>query len=494
MLNGIITQAHNVLDGNIAQTLLIPAATLRYSRLVSPAHPRTQWRKQPYSGAIFTDGFDPGLRYDWTDRHYQDTQITADPVGFELTDDEYLEIAAGGDLPRNVSLRAMRALDAIGAALLGAGANKPVETPVLLRLAEDETAFERLQSALGMYTSAVEHLQWAWLRNQTPDAARARKAGPQRNHANLPQLPGATQAAPMFEVIGETEVAFVKPVTVVEVARPVLAGDTLFRPNGEKYIAREIKGGVGDLSDIELYRTAAAEGWNTLAFGPPGTGKTAAFEVAFPGLITMLGTAETEPADFLGQYVQTAPGRYTWVDGPLVVAMEQGKALLVDEIGLIDPRACAVLYSVMDGRLEINVTANPARGIVRAKPGFSVCAATNPHAPGVRLSEALLSRCGLQLEVTSDYDVMRKLGVNDRIVDAAEHLAKLVETGESSWAPQARELLAFRDMEAKLGLVLAIRNLLNQAPELEREMVTAKLRERFGDLPNVRRIKPLGVG
>lgn len=490
MLNGLIAQAHNATTMDIAQTLLIPAGKLRYTRIISAAHPRTQWRKFPYSGAIFANGFDAHLRYFSADRTFRDVRITADPVGFELTDAEYLEIAAGGDLPRNVSLRAMRALDAVGAVMIGAGADKPVEPAVLLRLAEDDLEFDRLQSAIAMYTSAVDHLQWAWLRNQTPSQARARKAGPQRNADNLPQLPGANTPAP----IAEATVAFVKPEPVAEAAKPVLPGDKLVRPNGETYIARKIDGAIGELSDVQMYRDAAAAGWTVFLYGVPGTGKTASLEVAFPGLITMLGTSDTEPADFLGQYIQTGPGRYSWQDGCLVQAMEQGKTLLIDEVGLVDPRSCAALYSVLDGRNSINVTMNPARGVVTAKPGFNVVMASNPDAPGVRLSEALLSRCGLQLEVGTDYNAMRTLGVNERIVDAAEHLDKLRTLGELSWSPQAREILSFKAIEEKMGLIIAIRSLINKAPAIERDTITSKLKERFGDQPAARKIRPLGVG
>ena len=100
----------------------------------------------------------------------------------------------------------------------------------------------------------------------------------------------------------------------------------------------------------------------------------------------MLGTEDTEVSDFIGAYTTRGGGGYGWTDGALVEAMERGCGLFVDEIGVIAPKMLTTLFSVMDGRDEIRITANPDRGIVKAQPGFFVLAATNPHAPGVRLS------------------------------------------------------------------------------------------------------------
>jgi nitric oxide reductase NorQ protein len=129
----------------------------------------------------------------------------------------------------------------------------------------------------------------------------------------------------------------------------------------------------------------------------------------------------------------------------------------------------------MDGRDEIRITANPDRGIVKAKPGFFVLAATNPHAPGVRLSEALLSRFQIHLEVTTDYAVCRELGVPDALVTAAENLDKRRVTGEIGWAPQMRELLTAKRQVAKRGITFAVRNMISGAPEDDRRVVAEVL-------------------
>jgi hypothetical protein len=196
---------------------------------------------------------------------------------------------------------------------------------------------------------------------------------------------------------------------------------------------------------------------------------------------TILGSGDTEVSDLVGGYVQTPSGGFLWEDGPLLKAAESGGVLLIDEVGLIDPKVLSIVYGLMDGRQEYNVTANPERGTVKAKPGFFVIAATNPNAPGVRLSEALLSRFTVQAEMTTDWGLARKLGAPTPIVTAAQNLAKKQQSSEVSWAPQMRELLAFRDLAGTFGTKFAIANLLAAAPEIDRPVVADVFTRVFGE-------------
>jgi nitric oxide reductase NorQ protein len=250
------------------------------------------------------------------------------------------------------------------------------------------------------------------------------------------------------------------------------------RPNGELYYARN----WGDHSDIEVLRKAREAGQFVMLYGSPGTGKTAAVEAAFPDeLYTLLGSGDTEVSDLVGSYVQTPSGGFEWIDGVLVKAASEGKVLLIDEVGLIDPKVLSIVYGLMDGRKELVVTANPERGVVKAQEGFYVVAATNPNAAGVRLSEALLSRFTIQAEMTTDWSRAKDLGVPNAAVVAAQNLSKKMENGETSWSPQMRELLAFKKNADLFGTKWAIQNLLASAPEIDRPVAADVFTRVFGD-------------
>lgn len=281
-----------------------------------------------------------------------------------------------------------------------------------------------------------------------------------------------------------------KAAAVAAAVAPLVASEDVFtRPNGEKYHART----WGDHQDVMVLRKAreatkrayvsgTGSAMFTLLYGSPGCGKTALVEAAYgEDCYTLLGTGDTEVADLVGGYIQTPGGGFVWQDGDLIKAAEEGKVYFIDEIGLIDPKVLSVLYGLMDGRREITVTANPERGSIKAHEDFYVVAATNPNAPGVRLSEALLSRFTTQVEMTTDWSLARKLGVPTTVVTAAQNLNKKRDSGECSWAPQFRELLAFRDIAEEFGTKFAIANLLAAAPEMDRPIVSDVMTRAYGD-------------
>jgi nitric oxide reductase NorQ protein len=257
------------------------------------------------------------------------------------------------------------------------------------------------------------------------------------------------------------------------------------RPSGQTYYPRRLGGDW----DVEVLRKLRRQQVPALLYGPPGTGKTAMLEAAFDDLLTVAGTGDTLVDDFLGSYAPLSGGGYDFVYGPLVQAMREGRALLVDDATLIPPRVLAVLYPVMDGRGKITVTTGNGTELVAAEDGFYVCGGHNPGVHGAILTEALSSRFTVQIEVTTDWDLARDLKVPKPVVDAAIDLNAELAAGRIGWAPQLRELLGFVKVKDTLGMTAACANLAGIAPEDCRAEVTSALSRHTG-----KPITPLALG
>ncbi|MEU1606062.1 AAA family ATPase [Micromonospora matsumotoense] len=247
------------------------------------------------------------------------------------------------------------------------------------------------------------------------------------------------------------------------------------RPNGELYFPRRLAGA----SDVDVLQRLRDKRIPVLLYGPPGTGKTALIEAAYPDLLTVAGTGDTVVEDFLGNFIPLPDGGFEFVYGPLVTAMRQGRALLVDDATLIPPKVLAVLYPAMDGRRVITIPSYRNER-VDAADGFYVIAGHNPGVHGAILTEALASRFDVHIEVTTDFDLARHLGVPLPAVETAILLNSDLAAGRISWAPQLRELLGFTRVSKTLGRAAAVANLAGRAPAEDREHVLAALRQRFG--------------
>jgi hypothetical protein len=256
------------------------------------------------------------------------------------------------------------------------------------------------------------------------------------------------------------------------------------RPGGGWYLPRRL----GDSTDVQVLRRLRKQSIPVLLYGPPGTGKTALVEAAFPEVLTVAGHGDTVVEDLLGSWVPLPGGGFEYTHGPLPVAMREGRVLFVDDATLIPPRVLAVLYPAMDGRGVITIPAHHHEQ-VRAAEGFYVIAGHNPGVHGAILTEALSSRFATHIEVTTDFDLARKLGVPDKAVAAAANLNTKLRNGEIGWAPQLRELLAFTQLADTLGIAAAVGNLAAIAPEPDREQVITVLAHTFG-----MSITPLRVG
>ncbi|OEV27514.1 hypothetical protein AN219_22770 [Streptomyces nanshensis] len=271
--------------------------------------------------------------------------------------------------------------------------------------------------------------------------------------------------------------------TIPAAATPRQTGP--IRRAGQIYHPREL----ADLPDVEALNRLRDADVPVLLYGPPGTGKTSLVEAAFPDLLTVAGDGDTTVGDLIGEYTQDDAGAYVFQYGPLVTAMTEGRALLIDDATLISPKVLAALYPAMDGRRQIQVKAHKGETI-KAEPGFYVVAGHNPGVHGAVLTEALASRFSVQIQIGTDYDLALALRIDARVVRVARHLAHQVELGELGWAPQLRELLSYQKTEAVLGTEAALANLVGIAPVEDRDAVADAVIKAAG----VKKIAPLTLG
>jgi MoxR-like ATPase len=156
---------------------------------------------------------------------------------------------------------------------------------------------------------------------------------------------------------------------------------------------------VGLRREAEVLAATLASGCHVVLEGPPGTGKStllrAVADGAGLGVEFVEGNAELTPARLVGHHdpalvLEAGYTPDTFVDGPLISALREGRLLYIEELNRVPEETLNVLVGALaEGEIHV-----PRLGRVPALASFRLIAAMNPFdAVGTaRVSQAISDR------------------------------------------------------------------------------------------------------
>ena len=249
-------------------------------------------------------------------------------------------------------------------------------------------------------------------------------------------------------VATDTKVAFV-PMATEEEKEVSLATNVIEFPKNEmeSYVPAKVSNYVkfGHYSDVKTIKKSG-QFYPVFITGLSGYGKNMMIEQVHAELKKELFrvniTIETDEDDLIGHYA-LIDGKTVWQDGPVVLAMERGGTLLLDEVDLASNKIMC-LQPVLEGN---PLLIKKEGRIVRPKAGFTVMATANTKGKGSEdgrfigtniLNEAFLERFPITVEqeypsITVEKKIINKLMTSLNCLDE-EFSGKLVD-----WADLIRK-------------------------------------------------------
>lgn len=232
----------------------------------------------------------------------------------------------------------------------------------------------------------------------------------------------------------------------------------------ESFAPEKVKGYVpfGHFSDVRSI-VKSKKFYPIYITGLSGNGKTMMVEQVHAAegreMIRCNITIETDEDDLIGGF-RLQDGKTVWQDGPVVVAMQRGATLLLDEVDLGSNKLMC-LQPVLEGK---SVFLKKIGKVVYPAPGFNVIATANTKGKGSDdgrfigtnvMNEAFLERFSITLEqeyppARSEAKILNNvLGANgtedtdfvDRLVTWADSTRKAFKAGSVSEIISTRRLV-----------------------------------------------------
>lgn len=252
----------------------------------------------------------------------------------------------------------------------------------------------------------------------------------------LPKIDDENVNMPKVSKITTSPVAELTPVSAV--ASPTLNLQTLGLNISESLIPMPNRKYVpfGNFSDVETIISSNMF-YPIYVTGLSGNGKTMMIEQVCAKtrreMVRVNITAETDEDDLIGGF-RLVDGQTVWHNGPVVMAMERGAVLLLDEVDLGSIKLMC-LQPVLEGKSifikKINKLVQPAKG-------FTVVATANTKGKGSDdgrfigtnvMNEAFLERFSITLEQDYPPAITEKkilLNLLDRSADNDKQFAELL--------------------------------------------------------------------
>lgn len=276
--------------------------------------------------------------------------------------------------------------------------------------------------------------------------------------------------------------------------------------------------------DVDVLDWARKVHWNTLLYGPTGPGKTScvyayAAERGIPVVYVGCNGAVDPATLFVNPVLKTADVnevfsmaidlaaklgktwehlstdeqlRFLEVAGSIggeraemvvtevVIVIQCGGILYLDEVNAMPPRIAMALHGLMDFRRGVTI---PQLGnkLITAHPDLQIIATYNPDYHGTKpLNQAFKNRFGLQLPFDYDRKIEEKFIVGiPSLLDLADMLRKANQNGELETPVGPNMLMEFEQLAEGFGVEFAVTNFVNRFEAQERASVRKTITDFF---------------